>query len=280
VSDVAWVPGTLESDGEEIYYEVSGAGAETVVFCHGLGGNHAVWFQQVPVFARSFRVVTWSQRGFGLSSNRAGASGPHAAVADLAALLDHLDIDRAHVVGQSMGGWAVVGFALRSPERVRSLVVADSTGGIVNERVTEVLVGARRREVPPSTLGAHAAIGEPLAREDPTTAFLYQQIGVFRGDVTDADMIGKLFSTRYPLNQVAALEVPALCVVGSDDDLIPPDAVREVATILDAKVVEIPNAGHSPYFEQPDQWNGAVLEFITELRRVTARTDPSSWFGR
>ncbi len=262
MTDIVWTTGTVPSDGEEITYEVSGVGAQAVVLCHGLGGNHAVWFQQVPLFARSFRIVTWSQRGFGLSSNTARASGPEAAVTDLAALLDHLDIDRAHLVGQSMGGWAVLGFALRSPERVRSLVIADSTAGVINDRVTEALVGARRREIPASTLGVHAAIGDQLRHNDPARAFLYQQIGGFRGDVEDADMIAKLFATRYPLEEVEGLDVPALCVVGSDDDLIPPEAVREVAALLGAKLVEIPDAGHSPYFEQPDAWNKAVLEFL------------------
>ena len=262
MSEIAWTTGFASSEGEDISYEIAGEGAETIVFCHGLGGNHAVWFQQVPVFAQRFRVVTWSQRGFGLSSNRAERSGPDAAVTDLGTLLDHLDIEAAHLVGQSMGGWAVLGFAMHSPERVRSLVIADSTAGVVNERVTEVLTGAKRRTLAPSTLGVHAAIGDQLRVTDPARAFLYQQIGTFRSNVEDAEMIAKLFSTRQPLDRVASLGVPALCVVGSDDDLIPPDAVREVASLLDAKVVEIEGTGHSPYFERPDAWNAAVLEFI------------------
>ena len=262
MSDIAWTAGTVASDGEEISYEVSGRGAATVVLCHGLGGNHAIWFQQVPVFAQWFTVVTWSQRGFGSSSNHAGESGPAAAVRDVGALLDHLDIERAHLVGQSMGGWAVLGFALRARERVRSLVIADSTAGVTTDRITEILVGTKRRAVPASTLGAHAASGDELRVNDPAKAFLYQEIGGFRGNVTDADMIAKLFATRYPAAEVAALQLPALCVVGSDDDLIPPDAVREVASVLSARYVEIGSAGHSPYFEQPGDWNKAVLEFL------------------
>ena len=262
MNDIAWVAGQFASDGEDIYYECAGSSDVVVVLCHGLGGNHAVWFEQVPLFAKRFRVITWSQRGFGLSSNRDGDSGPEAAVGDLGALLDHLDIERAHLVGQSMGGWAVLGFALRSPERVRSMVIADSTAGVVNDRVTDALVSAERRALPPSALGAHPAIGERLRLDDPAKAFLYQEIGGFRGNVEDADMIAKLFATRYPLDDVAALRLPTLCVVGSDDDLIPPEAVREVASLLGAQVVEIVHAGHSPYFERPQEWNAAVLEFL------------------
>ncbi len=261
---IRWTTGTCSSGGEDICYEVSGSGPESVVLGHGLGGNHAVWFQQVPVFAEHFRVVTWDQRGFGKSSNRAGAAGPPTAVADLHALLDHLSIERAHLVGQSMGGWCVVGFVLRSPDRVRSLVVADSTGGIVNDEIVRALTSAERRPVRDGVLGSHPAVGDGLA---PDKAFLYQQIGSFRGNVADADMIAALLSTRYPLEDIAELDVPALCVVGSADDLIPPAAVREVASLLGAEFREIADAGHSPYFEQPEAWNNVVLDFLTSLPR-------------
>jgi pimeloyl-ACP methyl ester carboxylesterase len=257
---IAWTSGTCSSAGEDIAYELAGDGSEVVVLGHGLGGNHAAWFQQVPVLARRFRVLTWDQRGFGRSSNRAGDAGPPAAVDDLHVLLDHLGIERAHLVGQSMGGWCVVGFALRSPDRVRSLVVADSTGGIVNDTIMQALISAERRELAEGVVGVHPAIGDGLPVDK---AFLYQQIGGFRGDVADADMIAKLLSTRYPLEDVSALDVPALCIVGERDDLIPPAAVREVASVLRARCAEIANAGHSPYFEQPDAWNEAVLDFLT-----------------
>ena len=121
--------GFVESDGERIYHEVCGEG-EPVVLCHGAGGNHASWYQQVPAFASRYRVITWDQRGFGRSTNRADRSGPRAAVADLRGLLDHLAVDKAHLVGQSMGGWVILGFALAHPERVRSLVFASTTAGI------------------------------------------------------------------------------------------------------------------------------------------------------
>jgi pimeloyl-ACP methyl ester carboxylesterase len=253
------------SSGEDIYYEVAGDAEDVVVLGHGLGGNHAVWFQQVAVLAERYRVVTWDQRGFGMSSNRAGASGPPAATDDLTALLDHLGVERAHLVGQSMGGWAVVGVALRAPERVRSLVLADTIAGIGNEAIGAAMRTLSRRTVEPGVLGAHPAVG---AEFDRTRAFLYQQLGGFRTELDEADMIGTLFSTHYPAHEVAKLAVPVLCVVGSEDDLMPPAAIREVAAVLaDARFVEIPGAGHSPYFEQPDAWNAAVLDFLESVAR-------------
>jgi 3-oxoadipate enol-lactonase len=79
-------------------------------------------------------------------------------------------------------------------------------------------------------------------------------------------MIGKLFGTSYPLADVAALPMPVLCVVGAEDDLMPPAAIREVANVFrDGRAVEVPGAGHSPYFEQPDAWNEAVLDFLAAV---------------
>jgi len=258
----SWTTGTFESGGERIYYERSGEGP-AVVLCHGLGGNHAVWYQQVPVFAERFEVVTWDQRGFGTSTNASGESGPAAAVTDLGALLDHLSLDRAHVVGQSMGGWAVMGFALASPERVASMTICDSTAGVWTDAIGEVFSRRSAPAPPEPKLGSHTAVGRALRERDLAKAFLYQQIGTFRGGVDDAEMVSRLFSTRYHTDDVSRLPVPVLAVVGGDDDLIPPDAVRAMASVIpDARVVEIPGAGHSPYFEQPAAWNEAVLSFL------------------
>lgn len=260
--DIPWTTGSVSSGGEDIYYEVAGAAGDVVVLCHGLGGNHAIWYQQVPVLARSYRVLTWDQRGFGRSTDRTQASGPRSAVADLGALLDHLSVDRAHLVGQSMGGWAVLGFALGSPGRVSSLVVADSIAGIVNEEIGRILNATTRRSVATDVIGEHAAIAP---RTDVARTFLYQQIGGFRGDIADRDMIAKLLTTRYDLSEVRALATPALCIVGAEDDLFPPDAMKGVASVLGARLVEIAEAGHSPYFEHPDAWNTSVLEFFEKV---------------
>ena len=92
----------------ELYYEVHGEGP-SVVFAHGLGGNHASWFQQVPFFARSYQVVTFDHRGFGNSRDVAGGADRPRFVEDLKDLLDHLDITKAALVGQSMGGATCAG---------------------------------------------------------------------------------------------------------------------------------------------------------------------------
>ena len=112
-----WQTSRLDHDGESLYYEVTGASdARTVVLTHGAGGNHASWFQQVPVLAAAgYRVVTWDSRGFGNSTCRSGTVGADIAAGDLAAILDSVGADRVDLVGQSMGGWWVSAFTDRVP---------------------------------------------------------------------------------------------------------------------------------------------------------------------
>lgn len=258
--------GFISSGIEHIYYESAGQG-DAVIFCHGLGGNHANWFQQIPVFARSFRTIIWDQRGFGCSTNHGGECSPALAVTDLKALLDTLEISRAVLIGQSMGGWAAMGFALAHPDRVQSLVLADSFGGISTAEIEQGftrMIQQSEGTPPKLLLGLHPAIGGTLAQRNISLAYLYQQLGSFGEPTSALQMFKILQKTSYPHEALQKLALPILCLVGSEDHLIPPFMVRQAAAILpDAQVIEIPGTGHSPYFEEPDTWNQIVLNFLS-----------------
>jgi 3-oxoadipate enol-lactonase len=261
----SWTQSTFDRDGDTIYYESAGEGAETVVLSHGLGGNHAIWFQQVPRFSELYKVVTWDQRGFGMSTDKLSRTEPRIGASDLVALLDRIGVERAHLIGQSMGGWVVMGAALAAPDRVASLVICDSPAGVYTPRVIELISGPRNAGGG-TGLGSHPAIGKRLSETDTPKAFLYQQIGGFRTgpDETDAIM-RRVGATRYDIDDVKRLGLPSLCVVGGQDDLIPPAVMHEVASVLGARCIEIDGAGHSPYFERPEAWNAAVLDFLSSL---------------
>jgi len=265
--------GFVASGGEEIYFETVGAG-EPVVFSHGLGGNHAIWYQQVPDFAMDHRVITWDQRGFGRSTNRNEASGPEAAVADLKVLLDHLEVERAHLVGQSMGGWAVLGFALKYPERVRSVVMADTIGGIYTPEIEghyDAFIRARMAAPPveQQPITQHPAVGEALALRDPAQAFLYRQIGGL-GPGAPSNMGLLLRQTAYDAEAIRALRLPMLFVVGEHDQIFTPAVIRAASGLVaGARVVVLSEAGHSPYFETPAAWNQTVSAFIASIDKKT-----------
>lgn len=250
----------LSIDGDDVYYATEGApDAPVVVLGHGAGGNHAIWFQQVPVLAADYCVVTWDQRGFGNSTNRHGLANPRTATNDLLAILDHLGVERAHVVGQSLGGWAAMGLAIAHPDRVRTLVLADTLGGIPVEGWWKA-----RNTAPREGPFNHPALANDFCVANPVRAHLYLEIGGLRRD-PDADptaLIRTLGDVTFDDEQLAALELPTLFIVGTVDEIFPPDWIAAAAArVPGARVETVEGAGHSPYFEQADVWNSLVTDF-------------------
>ena len=253
--------GHLSRDGEDVYYECHGApDAPVVVLGHGAGGNHGIWFQQVPAFSREYRVVTWDQRGFGLSTDRHELANPRVAADDLLAILDHLEVERAHIVGQSMGGWAALGLALAHPDRVQSLVLADTLAGIDVEGWWNAAAS-----IPPRTgLFNHPALSDDFCVRNPERAHLYLKIGGLRRDphADQARLLRGMGDVTFTDEQIASLGVPTLFIVGTRDEIFPPASVADAASrIAGARVEQIEGAGHSPYFEQPEAWNALVRGF-------------------
>lgn len=265
--------GRVERDGESIYWELVQTGAgdtrPVVVLSHGAGGTHAIWFQQIPALGQHFRVVTWDSRGFGNSSNDTNRPVPLEAGRDLAAVLDELGIEQAHHVGQSMGGWHISSFATQFPNRVLSLTYADTVGALWTDELREAMAGfqaagglAGTRPIP--LVGGHAALWPGTAGADLAHAFLYQALGSFHAP--PMDKLGLVIEYTVSHHEISALDVPVLFIAGTHDQIFPaPLLAASSARVRGARFVEIPAAGHSPYFEQPAAWNDAVLHFLTPL---------------
>lgn len=258
--------GFVEHDGERIYYEVLGSGGTPLVLSHGAGGNHAVWYQQVAHFAQQRTVVTWDHRGYGRSTDAGDLSGPQVAVGDLLAVLDTLGIDRADLVGQSMGGWSVVGAALARPGIARRVVLADTLGGFTSPEIEAGL--SERPTDPPGSLdvlGGHPALGLRFSESELERAHLYQCLGQM-GSADASVIIPRLLRVTHSADEARLLTMPALCIAGERDPLFPPASIRALADLLpDARYVEVPGCGHSPYFEDPSAWNSAVDTFLESL---------------
>src|SRR5262249_52126476 len=161
-----------------IYYEPSGEGPP-LVFAHGAGGNTLVWWQQVPHFARRYRVLTFDHRGFGRSACEPGAeTAPHFA-GDLAAVLDDAGIDRAALVCQSMGGWTGLQLARAMPARAPALGLRPPPAGIKTPRGGRALL-ALARAVPqgdraPAGNDPPPALAADISPRAPPRGFLYAQ---------------------------------------------------------------------------------------------------------
>jgi 3-oxoadipate enol-lactonase len=262
--DYRVTPDRLRIGNFELYYESAGEGPP-LIFLHGLGGNHLSWWQQVPYFMRWYRCVTVDQRSFGLSPDPDGEFN-RAHASDLARLLDHLKIERTTLVGQSMGGWTIVGCALEHPERVAAMVMADTPGGIFTPDM--------RMEIPraPLPVDASPPIGSlPTYARDyfarrPEFAFLYDELRIL-GARPPADAGARIITQRYDLAAVREkLTMPILCTVGEQDTLITPQVIRELVRVLpNARLATVPDCGHSIYFEHPAVFNQIVRDFLTDV---------------
>ena len=266
----AWRTSTVASGGEDVYYEVVGEVERPVIMLtHGAGGCHAIWYQQVPAFADAgYCVVTWDARGFGSSSFRSGEHGCDASIADMTAVLDAEGIERAHLVGQSMGGWWVTAFALAHPQRTISLTMSNTVGGLWTDELTQHFANWARSSAGFATdvLGVHSALGPTFCAAEPARAFLYQEINTFY--TPPMAEIGKaLMGSHVTHADLDATGAPVQLITSDEDALFPaPLVIDSVKRLHDSRIVEITPAGHSAYFEKPDNYNRAVLEFTAAQR--------------
>jgi len=251
-----------------LYYQQTGSGPD-VVFLHGAGGNHLVWWQQVADFAPRFRCTTYDARGWGLSRGEM-AVGRFSLGTDLVALLEHLRIERAHIVAQSMGGRAVAGLARLAPGRVKSLVLCGTTAGATDDRVRE-LQDELREERGEAGLREHA-LAPGFEEEQPALALLYRQINAINPP-RPRGMLGRPPPTyRGSTHEMLAnLGVPVLYIVGEHDLITSPEMIRQAqALIPGAEYYEVRGAGHSCYFERAEEWNRVVRDFLLRAEEIGA----------
>ncbi len=251
-------------NGIELYYETHGSGP-ALVFAHGGGGSHLSWWQQVPAFASHYTVVTFDHRSFGQSHDIPNGPGPNAFVEDLAALLDYLDIPKAVVAGQSMGGWTVCGFAAAHPDRTKALILCDTTAGVETTATTSSHVDLRKRSQGNLKQILTNAYAKSFPEREPALCFLYQQISALNTHVA-SNLVPTLFGLRHNVKPIVDHKIPTLLIVGEEDVLAPPAVMKSMTEQLPhARFVTVPQAGHSTYFECPNEFNQIVRDFIREV---------------
>ena len=243
----------------DLYYEIHGEGS-AVVLAHGAGGTHMSWWQQVPALSQRYKVITIDHRTFGFSRDVKNGPGRKAFVGDLRGLLDHLGIRKTALVGQSMGGTTVLGFASAYPDRVSALVMSDTTGGYTDPEIV-----ALRAKLPQNP---RTAFAPDFPKRDPARAFLYREISA----ITEA-YNGPAPAAATPpqpaaptdIRPVVAGRIPTLFIVGEEDQLIAPAIIEAMHKKMPgSQFAKVPGAGHSVYFEKPDEYNRLVLTFLQQ----------------
>jgi 3-oxoadipate enol-lactonase len=245
-------------NGVQLYYEEYGEGATTIVFAHGASGNHLSWWQQIPYFSQRYRCITYSQRGFHLSTRPAGSAGAAAFVDDLAALLDHLEIQETALVAQSMSGLTCFGFAQAYPRRTKALVMSDTVLGVPGVQAKWMESRGARPEQP-EALGGFAP---SFQQREPALYFLYAQM---RDLNVDADRREMLRDRLTPNPDVSMLDMPILFLFGAEDTSSSPEMGRLAHSMVPgSRFIEVPGCGHSVYWEQAEEFNRIVGDFLAE----------------
>lgn len=257
-----------------LYYQQTGQGPD-IVFLHGAGGNHLMWWQQVAAFSKSFRCTTFDARGWGLSRGEMGV-GRFSLGTDLVALLERLGIEKTHIIAQSMGGRAVAGISRLAPQRVASVVLCGTTAGATDDRI-RALQDELKDERGDGGLREHA-LAPGFEASNPALAVLYRQLNAIN-PARPKGMLGRPPSTyRGSTHEMlASLRVPVLYIVGEHDMITSPKMIHRAQTLIPgAEFYIVKGAGHSCYFEQADEWNSVVGNFLARASRPPgqARENP------
>lgn len=250
---------TVETEGASLYYESHGAGP-VVVFAHGRGGNAASWWQQVPAFAKTCRVIVFDHRGFGRSRCDAEDFSCDHFAGDILAILDAEGIDKAALVCQSMGGWGGMKAAVTHPERVSALVLSNTPGGLDTPLVNAAIEHLSSGAIPPGS----AQLGASFKAANPEAAYLCAQISGLNSNFPKSFL--SITRARFvTAEELRGYAVPTLMITAPEDLLFPPPVMEEASQIIPgARLVELPGCGHSPYFETPGAFNDAVMAFLGE----------------
>ena len=269
---------TASVNGINLYYEASGSGYP-LLFCHEFAGDCRSWEPQVRSFSRRYRCITYNARGYPPSDvpENVSAYSQMQAVEDIVGLMRHLQLAEAHLVGLSMGGYAVLHFGLHYPAMARSLVVGGcGYGSVATERAKfqqDVEQTAQRIE----REGMHAMaafysrgptrvqfidkdprgwqeFAEQLAEHSARGAAM-----TFRGVQAQRPSV---FELEAHMQQ---LQVPTLIITGDEDEPCLEPALFMKRTIPTAGLVVLPKSGHTINLEEPDAFNRAISDFLTAV---------------
>lgn len=262
-------------DGMTIGFDAVGEGRNTLLLVHGHPFNRSMWHPQLgPVSEAGWKVIAPDLRGYGESTVVPGSTPLNVFASDLAALLDHLEIEDVVIGGLSMGGQIVMEFARRYPGRIRGMLLAatypqpeDDEGRrrryAMADRLEKEGMDAYADEVLPKMLAARSIETLPAVAD--------HVAGMMRG--TDprgaaAALRGRAERPSYD-ETLATMAVPALVVVGSEDAFTTrQDAERMHQLLAGSELVWIEGVGHMPNLERPEIFNAALI-------RLLARSAPA-----
>jgi pimeloyl-ACP methyl ester carboxylesterase len=265
------------ADGTRLYYEEAGAGTP-VVFVHEFAGDYRTWEPQMRAFARSHRCVTFSARGYPPSDVPSDPAryGQDIARADVIAVMDALGIDRAHVVGHSMGAYTALHVGIKQSQRCISVTAAGCGWGSVADPAAR---GAMRQLAADTAkmftekgIAAAAALyadgptRQAHKHKDPRGYAEFARMLAEHSALGHALTMSMLQARRPTLWDMEAdlqrFSVPLLVIVGDDDDSCLEGSIFLKRTVPTAGLLVIPRSGHTITSEEPAAFNAALADFF------------------
>ena len=251
-------------------FEQRGAGARTLVFLHGIGGDWTSFAPQLDHFADGYRAVSWTMPGYGASPPLPEMS--FAGLADaVAVLLDKIEAPSAVVIGHSMGGMVAQAFAERHPDRLDGLVLSCTTAAFGNpdSDFAEKFLAARMKpldegktpaDIAPGLIASMMTEGTPAAMRELATASMSAiEPDAYRAALT-------CLVTFDGRDAIKRIPCPTLLIAGGEDRTAPPEVMERMAPrIPNARYVCLDGAGHLANLEQPDAFNAALADFLEAL---------------
>ena len=245
-----------------------------VVFLHGIGGNRSNWREQLDALTPRFQVAAWDARGYGDSDDYEGALDFGDFSRDLARVLDHFGERAAHLVGLSMGGMIAQDFYRRFPDRVLSMVLADTRNGFqrhnseefLRKREAPLLAGLTPADIAPELANTLASASAPPAVRERLRASIarlhkdsyLKTLRVTSRLGTEGDLKG-----REAFLELEQVRVPVLVICGGADSVTPPPMSEEIVRRTPgARYVLIEGAGHLSNIENPAAFNAALASFL------------------
>ena len=283
------MPYAAAKDGTRLFFDEAGSG-HPLIFIHEFAGDHRSWEPQLRFFARYFRCITFAARGFPPSDIPDDASrySQNHARDDILAVLDHLKIDRAHVVGISMGGFAVLHFGIAYPPRARSLVIAGCGYGAEPDKKdkfrAECEAAAASFEANWTEAAKKYALGPTRVQfqnKDPRGwAEFAHQLAEHSAKGQALTMRGvqmKRPSLWELTEQMDKIQVPTLIMTGDEDDPCLEPGLLMKRHIATSGLVVLPWSGHTINIEEPEAFNRAIFEFFMRVDEGRAAPrDPRS----
>ncbi len=256
-----------------LYYESEGT-CEALVLISGLGYPLWTWHKMVPYLAEHFRVISFDNRGVGLTDKPAGPYNVQMLAADTLALLDALEIEQAALVGHSMGGFVAQEIALTMPERVSKLVLCSSNFGGPNHVPMTQAAWAALTDVESDPLtrfknGLRVSTGKNWIKENPEMIQAWidwrfaNPLDIAGYQAQMAVGLGLMEEDAAFEKRLSALQISTLLLFGADDQVVPPaNAALLAEKIADSQTIILPGVGHFLPIEAAKDAAKAMIEFL------------------